>query len=163
MVEVLIGWTRDIFFSGFMLQALGAPPKTERIYRPSDFEFVRFSRDESVGSTHGAVGLQTERHLTPLSPRFRAPGRRHAAQHGAVRGQEAEEAGPESVSWTPQAHRKSRRAPVLSRSATADEATLAVLFIVHNPRICDLNLENSYYSVVSSPRCWRRSYWVLIG
>lgn len=123
-----------------MLQALGAPPKTERIYRQSDFEFVRFSRDESVWNTLGPVGLQTERDLTPLSPRFRAPGRQHAAEHGAVRGQEAEEAGPESVSLTPQAHRKSRRAPVLSRTATAVEATLVVLFIVYNPMICDFNL-----------------------
>lgn len=138
MVEVLISLIRDIFFSGFMLQALGAPPKTKRIDRQSDFDFVRFSRDESVRNTLGPVGLQTERGITPLSPRFRAPGRQHAAEHGAVRGQEAEEACPESVSLTPQAHRNSRRALVLSRTATADEATLVVLFIVYNPMICDL-------------------------
>lgn len=69
--------------------------------------------------------MQTERHLTPL---FRVSGRQHAAEHGAVRGQEAEEAGPESVSVTPQTHRNPRRAPVLSRT-TADESALIRVFI----------------------------------
>lgn len=54
-------------------------------------------------------------------------GRYHAAEHGALRGEEAEEAGPESVSFTPQTHRNPRRAPVLSR--TASGATLIRLFI----------------------------------
>lgn len=73
--------------------------------------------------------LQAELYSTPLSPRFRAPGRQHAAEHGAVRGEEAEEAGPESVSLTPQTHRNPRRSPLPSRTASADDDTLIILFI----------------------------------
>lgn len=103
-----------------------ARSRTKSIYPQSDFHSGCFLRDDSVGNSSGAVDLQTERHLTPL---FCVSGRQHAAEHGAVRGQEAEEAGPESVSVTPQTHRNPRRAPVLSRTASADESALIRVFV----------------------------------
>lgn len=93
--------------------------------------------------------MQTESHLTPL---FRVSGRQHAAEHGAVRGEEAEEAGPESVSFTPQTHRNPRRAPVLSRTASADEAALITFFILPPFELFILKFHEGSFALTSGLR-----------
>lgn len=78
--------------------------------------------------------------------------RQHAAEHGAVRGEEAEEAGPESVSFTPQTHRNPRRVRVLSRTAPADRATMIRLLVFLPFELLILKFDEGGFTMTSAPR-----------